>query len=163
MGRSRSVLTGAWRQTPSHWLLLLLCVVPPVAESVLVLILIPGSPPTLSSQASALAPLGVFHDLRWLGSYANSWPTFAALVAAILVGRGVLTALSVRLAWPATARPPAMGRLIFRGVGATALAALLLAPSVALLFALGVVPVSWLFIGGYHWHWASLWSSIPLP
>jgi hypothetical protein len=39
-----------------------------------------------------------------------------------------------------------MTTLLVRGVGATALAAVFLAPSVALLFALAVVPVSWLFL-----------------
>jgi hypothetical protein len=136
------------RLTVSHWLLLIVCVFPPVFESVLVLLLIPGSYPTLAPQASAVAPFGVFHDLRWLSVYANSWLSFGALAGTILVARGVLTGLSVRLAWPAATPPPAMGRLLLRGVGATAFAALLLAPSVALLFALAVVPVSWLFLAG---------------
>jgi hypothetical protein len=139
---------GLGRLTVSHWPLLVLCVLPPVVESVFVLLLIPGSYPTLAPQASAVAPFGVFHDLRWLSVYANSWPIFCTLAGATLVARGVLTALSVRLAWPASTPPPAIGRLVWRGVGATAFAALLLAPSVALLFALAVVPVSWLFIAG---------------
>ena len=58
----------------------------------------------------------------------------------------MVTAVCVRLAWPASAPPPRMTTLLVRGVGATVLAALFLAPSVALLFALAVVPVSWLFI-----------------
>src|SRR5580692_10085525 len=127
MGRSGSVLTGARRPTRSHWQLLALCVILPVVESGLVLLLLPGSPPTLSPQASALAPFGIFHDLRWLSVYANSWPAFGAIAVAILLARGFVTALSVRLAWPAASGPPAMGRLLWRGVGASSFAALLLA------------------------------------
>ncbi|MFZ0667884.1 MAG: hypothetical protein WAM97_19205 [Acidimicrobiales bacterium] len=147
MERIGSFVKGLWRPKVSYWLLLL-CVVPPIVETAIVLLLIPGSAPTLAPQASAVAPFGVFHDLRWLSVYANSWLTFGLLAGATLVVRGVLTALSVRLAWPATTSPPAVGKLMLRGVGSTTFAAVLLAPSVALLFALAVVPVSWLFLAG---------------
>jgi hypothetical protein len=60
--------------------------------------------------------------------------------------RGLVTALSVRWAWPAEAHPPSVGKLLPRGVASTVLAALLLSPSTVLLFGLAVVPVSWLFI-----------------
>ena len=106
-------MKGLGRLTVSHWPLLVLCVLPPVVESVFVLLLIPGSYPTLAPQASAVAPFGVFHDLRWLSVYANSWPIFCTLAGATLVARGVLTALSVRLAWPALTPPPAIGRLVW--------------------------------------------------
>ena len=132
--------------TPSRWGLLLVSIALPVLEGALVFVVIPGSSPVLAPQVSAVAPFGLFHDLRWLSVYAGSWPTFGAVAAGILVARGAVTGLSVRLAWPATTAPPPMVKLAARGVGATALAAIFLAPSVALLFALAVVPVSWLFL-----------------
>jgi hypothetical protein len=136
-----------WRKlAPVRWVLVAVCVALPVLETALVIVLTPGSSPSLAPQASAVAPFGVFHDLRWLSVYTSSWPTFGALAGAMLVARGALTAVSVRLAWPATTPPPAMPRLLARGVGATLVAAVFLAPSVVLLFGLAVVPVSWLFI-----------------
>jgi hypothetical protein len=146
--RIRKVLTGLSRQRPAHWLLALVCVLPPVVESAVVLLVIPGSSPTLAPQASAVAPFGVFHDLRWLSVYSDSWLIFGVTVGLILVVRGALTALSVRLSWPADSQPPPIARLLWRGVATTTFSALLLAPSVALLFALAVVPVSWLFLAG---------------
>jgi hypothetical protein len=137
--------TRRWGLEPSHWALVLVCVGPAVAEMALVLLLSPGASPNLAPQVNAVVPFGVFHDLRWLSVYASSWWTFGALAGGAIVARGALTALSVRLAWP-TGTPPPMSRLLARGVGATALAALFLAPSVTLLFALAVVPVSWLFL-----------------
>jgi hypothetical protein len=118
----------------------------PVLEATLVFALTPGSSPVLAPQVSAVAPFGLFHDLRWLSVYAGSWPTFGAVAAGILVARGAATGLSVRLAWPTRTARPSMVKLVVRGVGASALAAIFLTPSVALLFALAVVPVSWLFL-----------------
>ena len=137
---------GRWRLTPARWALVIVCVGLPILEVATVFVFLPGSSPTLAPQASAVAPFGIFHDLRWLSVYASSWPTFAALAFGVLLARGLVTAVSVRLAWPASAPPPRMATLLVRGVGATVLAALFLAPSVALLFALAVVPVSWLFL-----------------
>lgn len=138
--------SSRWRLAPARWALLVVCVGLAVLEVATVFVFLPGSSPSLAPQASAVAPFGIFHDLRWLSVYASSWPTFGALAFGVLLARGAVTAVSVRLAWPASAPPPRMTALLVRGVGATALAALFLAPSVALLFALAVVPVSWLFI-----------------
>ncbi|HWE71480.1 MAG TPA: hypothetical protein VG205_14035 [Acidimicrobiales bacterium] len=139
-------LSTRWGLTPTRWALVLVCVALPVLEAALVLVLIPGSSPALAPQVTAVAPFGLFHDLRWLSVYGGSWPTFGALGAGILIVRGALTGVSVRLAWPPTATPPSLVKLMIRGAGATTLAAVFLAPSVALLFALAVVPVSWLFL-----------------
>ncbi len=135
-----------WRPAPARWALAILCVGLPILEVATVFVFLPGSSPNLAPQASAVAPFGIFHDLRWLSVYASSWPTFGALAIGVLLARGAVTAVCVRLAWPAGAPPPRMTALLARGVGATVLAALFLVPSVALLFALAVVPVSWLFI-----------------
>ena len=105
-----------------------------------------GASPELAPQASAIAPFGVFGDLRWISVYHESWPGLVVEVAAMLFVRGALTAYSVFLAWPAHVPSPSGRRLLSRGVFATALAAVLLAPSVVLLFSLATVPVSWLFL-----------------
>ena len=106
----------------------------------------PGSRPDLAPQASAIAPFGVFSDLRWVSVYNNSWAALAAELAGVLVVRSALTALSIALAWPANLRPPGVGKLVRRSLFATALAAVLLSPSVTLLFGLAALPVSWLFL-----------------
>ena len=117
-----------------------------LAETALVLGFDHGASPELAPQASAIAPFGVFGDLRWISVYHDSWPSLVAEVVAMLLVRGALTALSIFLAWPAHVPGPSGRRLLSRGVFATALAAVLLAPSVVLLFSLATVPVSWLFL-----------------
>jgi len=128
------------------WKLVVLCVGANLLETALVLVFDHGARPELAPQASAIAPFGVFGDLRWISVYHDSWPGLAAEVAAMLLVRGTLTAFSVALAWPSQLPGPTGRRLVLRGVFATALAAVLLVPSVAVLFGLAAVPVSWLFL-----------------
>jgi hypothetical protein len=117
-----------------------------LAETALVIGFDHGARPYLAPQASAVAPLGVFGDLRWVSVYQDSWAALAGEVAAMVAVRGALTALAVALAWPAHLPCPSARKLLSRGTFATLLAAVLLAPSVALLFGLAAVPVSWLFL-----------------
>ena len=56
---------------------------------------------TLAPQVTALPPLAIFHDLRWLYSTQRSWLWFALLLAGLLVARSALNTAMVRLAWPA--------------------------------------------------------------
>jgi hypothetical protein len=128
------------------WKLAGLCTGLNVVETALVATFDHGAHPDLAPQASAIAPFGVFGDLRWVSVYHDSWATAAAELAAMLVVRGALTAWSIALAWPAHLPRPTPGALLRRGIFATALAAVLLLPSVTLLFGLAVVPVSWLFL-----------------
>jgi hypothetical protein len=131
---------------PSRWpKLVALCIGLNVVEAGLVAGLDHGSRPYLAPQASAIAPFGVFSDLRWVSVYHDSMFALAAELLAMLVVRGTLTAISVYLAWPENLRRPPAKRLVLRGVLATALATILLSPSVAVLFSLAFVPVSWLF------------------
>ena len=128
------------------WALVALCAGANLTETALVIGFDHGARPDLAPQASAVAPFGVFGDLRWVSVYHNSWVVLAGEVLAMLLVRGALTAVSTALAWPRhLQRPPA--RILFsRAVLATALAAVLLVPSVVLLFGLAAVPVSWLFL-----------------
>jgi hypothetical protein len=143
--RRRGDLRG-WRPDGSFALLVAICVAAGLFEWALVDVFDPTARPALAPQAAAVGPFAVFHDLRWIAVGHDSWPTFALEMAAMLLGRGALGALSVRLAWPAGRPRPSGRRLLWRGVGSTALAAVLLVPSASLLFGLAVVPVSWLFI-----------------
>lgn len=128
--------------------LLSLSVLLNVAEAAVTLAVLPSSDSVLSLQASAVAPFGVFHDLRWLSVFSSSWWSFALEIAAVVVGRGALTALAISLAWPRGGpRPvPSAGALAGRALTSTAAAVVLLTPSTVLLFAMAVVPISWLFI-----------------
>lgn len=101
----------------------------------------------LAPQVSALAPFGLFHDLRWLVVYNQSAPAFALELCALLVFRSTLDTLLVRESWPRDAARERPGfwaawraTLIF-----TLVATVLLAPWVMLLFGMAVVSLSWLF------------------
>ncbi|MGH9066911.1 MAG: hypothetical protein ACRD0J_05410, partial [Acidimicrobiales bacterium] len=101
---------------------------------------------SLAPQADALVPFGVFHDLRWLIVYSNSWVAVIAEGLVLLVGRSLVTALTVREAWPTGADRPPMTALAARAGLFTLAAAVLLAPCTVLLFGLAVAPVSWFFL-----------------
>lgn len=133
---------GRW----AWWPLVPLCASFDLLEFLLVRVVDPGARAGLAPQASAIFPFGVFHDLRWISVSHNSWPTFLAEVTGMLIVRGSFSALSVHLAWPPGLERPSGRRLLVRGVISTALSAVLLVPSVSLVFGLAVVPVSWLFL-----------------
>ncbi|MGH9061871.1 MAG: hypothetical protein ACRDZY_20510, partial [Acidimicrobiales bacterium] len=101
---------------------------------------------SLAPQAYALVPFGVFHDLRWLIVYSNSWVAVIAEGLVLLVGRSLVTALTVREAWPTGADRPPMTALAARAGLFTLAAAVLLATCTVLLFGLAVAPVSWFFL-----------------
>ncbi len=141
----RSALSWWWA-APRRWKLVALCTGLNLVETAAVMGLNPAARPDLAPQASAVAPFGVFGDLRWVSVYNNSWAALAGELLGMLVVRGVITAVSIALAWPAHLQRPAVGKLLRRSLSATALAAVLLSPSVTLLFGLAAIPVSWLFL-----------------
>ena len=136
-----------WRRRLSPFTALAaLCVGLNLLETGLVLGFDHGARPDLAPQASAVAPFGVFGDLRWLSVYHDSWLSLGLEVAAMLAVRATLIGVSVGLAWPSGLDRPSPPRLLRQGLVGTAIAAVLLAPSVALLFGMAAVPVSWLFL-----------------
>src|SRR3954469_21750715 len=54
----------------------------------------------LAAQVSAIPPLGLFHDLRWLVVSHRSWLGFSVGFAAVVALRAAATTGSVWLAWP---------------------------------------------------------------
>lgn len=131
-----------WRQ------LVLLCALVNVAESAVVMLADPGTRPQLAAQASAVAPWGLFSDLRWVVVFNSSWAQGAALLAGVLLARGLLNALMTALAWPERVPRPRAARLVARSLYGTVIMAALLAAPVTVMFGAAAIPVSWLFFAG---------------
>ena len=100
----------------------------------------------LAAQATAVPPLAVFHDLRWLFGYQQSWPTFTLLLAGLIVARSALNPTLVLLAWPAGQPRPAPHAAFGAAVTLTMVACLLLSPIVALSVGVAIMPFSWPYL-----------------
>src|SRR5437762_5964389 len=87
----------------------------------------------LAPQVTALPPLAVFHDLRWLYSMQRSWPEFILLLAGLILARSAVNSLLVRLAWPGAVEPPAPLAALRCALGFTVFAFLLMSPVVSLI------------------------------
>jgi hypothetical protein len=117
----------------------------PVAETALLRTISPANA-ALGPQVTAPPPLDVFHDLRWVSVFHNSWVTFGLELAAVLVLRSLWMAWVVQRAWPSeTAAPPEMGGAARRAVLFYALAIVLFVPWVILLFGMAFSHLSFLF------------------
>ena len=81
---------------------------------------------SLAGQVTAVAPLAVFHDLRWMYGYDRSWLGFAGLLVAILGARSGLNTALARLAWPRDRPVPGLRELFRSATGLTIVACLLL-------------------------------------
>jgi hypothetical protein len=115
-----------------------------MAEAFLLIVVAPAAR-ALAPQVSALPPLAIFHDLRWLYSTQRSWLWFGLLLAGLLIVRAALNTALVRLAWPAYLTPPPLAAL--RGaLVVTTLACLLISPLVSLTFGVAILPFSWPFL-----------------
>jgi hypothetical protein len=100
----------------------------------------------LAPQVTALPPLAVFHDLRWLYSEQRSWLTFAALLAGMVLARSAVIVVLVRLAWPAKSAVPAPLEAMRCAVIFTVFTSLLISPLVSLTLGVAVLPFSWPFL-----------------
>ena len=105
----------------------------------------PSSTLALATQVSAPPPFDLFHDLRWIVVYHQTWVGFALELVAILVGRTALVAFLVRAAWPRNMALEPVSVTVRRSALFVLVVTLLLAPWVGVLFALAVVSLSWLF------------------
>jgi hypothetical protein len=117
-----------------------------VAEAAAVDATAPGAR-TLSPEVTALAPLAVFHDLRWLFGLGGTWPRFVLTLLAMVAARSVLDAVLAWLAWPRELARPRPTLLLGSSIVLTICAVLLLSPLVALTFGVALLPFSWPFLG----------------
>jgi hypothetical protein len=101
----------------------------------------------LSPEVTALGPLAVFHDLRWLFGLGGAWPRFVLTLAAVVAARSVLDAVLAWLAWPRGLARPRATLLLGSSAALTVCAILLLSPLVALTFGVALLPFSWPFLG----------------
>lgn len=129
-----------------------------MTEAALLVAFAPAARP-LAPQVTALPPLAVFHDLRWLYSLQRSWPLFCLLLIALLAGRTALNAVLVRLSWPAGLPPPGPAAALGLAMTATAFACVVMSPIVSLTFGVAIVPFSWPFLAMVP---AMLLISLPL-
>jgi hypothetical protein len=129
--------------------LVAVCLALVAGESFLLVRAHAGSAMALAPQIAAPAPWGVFHDERWIFTFASTWPELIGSLLAMVLGRGALTAVMVKAAWPSalTGTPALSWRKAFvRGCSSTAVAALLLSPCSSLLVAFGLAPISDLWL-----------------
>lgn len=100
----------------------------------------------LAPQVTALPPLAVFHDLRWLYSAQRSWLEFILALAGLILARSAVNSLLVRLAWPGAVAPPAPLEALRCALGFTVFAFLLMSPVVSLTLGVAILPFSWPFL-----------------
>jgi hypothetical protein len=117
----------------------------PVLEALILGVMGAAGAQALAPQASAPAPFGVFHDLRWLLVFHPSWHAFALELVALIAVRSTITALLLRAAWPIGKDTPGPLRLAAGSVAFTMVSALVLLPFAALLLGMAIVSLSWLF------------------
>src|SRR2546423_2426295 len=125
--------------------LVVVCVLVAVGETLLVSSLLSASSVALATQASAPPPFDLFHDLRWLVVYHESWFGFVLELAIVLVLRSALLTVLVRAAWPHHLELEPLAVTARRSVIFVIVVSLLLAPWVGLMFAMAVVSLSWFF------------------
>ncbi len=159
--RERTIRAG--RGTPAegflrHRGLIGLTVGGALAQAWLLSALDPAARP-LAPQITALPPLAVFHDLRWLFGYNRSWYGFALAYAALVLARSAVSMVAIRLAWPRHLPAPLWGRTFVRCIVFTVVASVLLSPVVTLLFGVSLLPFSWPFFAALP---AMLLIMIPL-
>jgi hypothetical protein len=128
-----------------HRGLIALAVCGAAAEACLLSALGPAARP-LAPQVTAVPPLAVFHDLRWLFGYNRSWRGFVLGFVILIVGRSAVCAALIRLAWPRGLPSPRWSATFGRCMIFTVIACLLLAPVATLLFGVALLPFSWPFL-----------------
>jgi hypothetical protein len=101
---------------------------------------------SLAPQITALPPLAVYHDLRWLFGYNRSWLEFTAGVVILLLGRSALNTILVRLSWPRDVRAPRPALTFAVSLAFTLVAGILMLPVATLVFGVAVLPFSWPFL-----------------
>jgi hypothetical protein len=150
MEAQRERIIPAGRSMPAerfvrHRGLIVLAVGGACAQACLLTAAAPGARP-LAPQITAIPPLAVFCDLRWLFGYNRSWYGFAFTCVALVLARAAVSTLLVRLAWPRQLPSPRWGATFVRFAVFTMVASVLLSPVVTLLFGVALLPFSWPFL-----------------
>jgi hypothetical protein len=114
-------------------------------QACLLTVVAPGAR-ALAPQITAIPPLAVFYDLRWLFGYNRSWFGFGLTCVALVLARAAVSTLLTRLAWPSQLPRPRWGATFGRFVIFTMVASVLLSPVVTLLFGVALLPFSWPFL-----------------
>jgi hypothetical protein len=120
-----------------------------MAEAMLLTFLAPSARP-LAPQVTALPPLAVYHDLRWLFAFNQPWLGFTGVLLLLLLARSAVDAMLIMLAWPRgdehiLPRPRFMASLVSCAV-LTVLVGLVMSPVVTLMFGVALLPFSWPFL-----------------
>src|SRR5580693_5036372 len=123
-----------------------------MAEAAVLSVLAPSARP-LAPQVTALPPLSAYHDLRWLFAFNQTWLGFTAVLMALVLGRAVVDAILLQLAWPDQAGPevpglprPGFGSSVVSCAALTILVGLVMSPVVALMFGVALLPFSWPYL-----------------
>jgi hypothetical protein len=123
-----------------------------IAETFALSFLAPYARP-LAPQVTALPPLAVYHDLRWLFAFNQSWLGFTGVLVLLVLARSAVDAILIRLAWPrgpardvpAVAKPRFLTSVVSCAV-LTVLVALVMSPVVTLMFGVALLPFSWPYL-----------------
>jgi hypothetical protein len=159
--RERIIPAGRGRPAEGflrHRGLIALAVGGAVGEACVLTVLAPAARP-LAPQVTALPPLGVFHDLRWLFGYDRAWTDFALAYAGLVLARAAVSTALIRLAWPRRLPRPGWAATFGSCMIFTVLASVLLSPVVTLLFGVSLLPFSWPYLAALP---AMLLIAIPL-
>ncbi len=116
-----------------------------MAEAVVLTVFAPAAK-SLAPQVTALPPLAVYHDLRWLFGYNRSWLEFAAGVLILVLGRSAVNTTMVQLSWPRDLRAPRPALTFAASMAFTLVAGILMVPIATLVFGVAVLPFSWPFL-----------------
>ena len=123
-----------------------------MAEAAVLSVLAPSARP-LAPQVTALPPLSAYHDLRWLFAFNQTWLGFTAVLMALVLGRAVVDAILLQLAWPDQAGPevpglprPGFGSSVVSCAALTIMVGLVMSPVVTLMFGAALLPFSWPYL-----------------
>ncbi|TDB75428.1 hypothetical protein [Micromonospora sp. KC723] len=100
----------------------------------------------IAPQFSAVWPYSMFHDLRWVLVYHNSWFSLGTKLLAAVVVHGLLCAVYVALAWPMEIPRPPLRRLAGRSLVFAAFIALLLLPWATIAVATAQFALAWILL-----------------
>jgi hypothetical protein len=125
-----------------------------MAETLALSFLAPAARP-LAAQVTALPPLAVYHDLRWLFAFNQSWLGFTGVLLLLVLARSAADAVLVQLAWPrapardvpAVPKPPRFLTSVVSCAVLTVLVGLVMSPVATLMFGVALVPFSWPYLG----------------